>query len=87
MGSVKYARCQGTVKSWFVVKELGCSGWGIFVGNTGCRFGLEVFWNIRLNFFITKNVTQIDGIYSLLENFNLRYWLHASGGLSFICGG
>jgi hypothetical protein len=33
------------------MKEFGCNGWGIFVGNSGCRFGLVFVWNTKLNFF------------------------------------
>jgi hypothetical protein len=44
-----------TVK--FVNKMFGCNGGSLFIGNTGCRFRLEVhvFWNTSLNFlFLDK---------------------------------
>jgi hypothetical protein len=50
----------------FVVKKFGCNDGRVCVGNTGSRFGIEVFWITRLHLLLTKNVTYIDSIYSLV---------------------
>jgi hypothetical protein len=41
----------------FAIKKFGCNSGSVSVGSTGCRLGLEVFWNTRLNLLMTKDVT------------------------------
>jgi hypothetical protein len=44
----------GTAKFIYSFKKFGCNGGSICVGNTGCRLGREVFWNTKLNIFMTN---------------------------------
>jgi hypothetical protein len=37
----------------------------------GCRLGFKVFWNTRLNLFMTKDYAEIDSIYAFVRKFKL----------------
>ena len=58
-----------------VVKQFGCNRGSIIVGNAGRRLELKICRNTGLNFFMTKNVAYVYGIYSFISELQLKSYI------------